>query len=144
VRVEQRERQVLAHTKVCLDLPDRHLSEPPQTQICTTMATAYEFAKETAVSRSLPVIWAGGEFVASVVFGGSSWVASWSIRVHQIEVESDCRNYRDEATARQMVRIDARNRGCVSRITWADGFVGKEPMPESRGRIKRGGDSGRK
>jgi len=123
VRFEPRERQVLVHTKICLDLSDRQLSETPQTQICTTMAVAREFARQIADSRSLPVIWTGGQFIASVVFGGSGWVANWSIQVGQFELESDFCNYLDEPTARLMVKADARNHGYGNRITWADGFI---------------------
>jgi hypothetical protein len=40
VKFDQRDRQVIVRTKVCLDLPDRSLNEPPQSQICIDMTTA--------------------------------------------------------------------------------------------------------
>jgi hypothetical protein len=121
VKFDQRDRQVIVRTKVCLDLPDRSMNEPPQRQICLGLSVAHEHALKMAARRSLPVIWEGAEFVASVVYVGGHWHGSWVIRLGAFELESDVTNYRDEYTARSMVEIDARNHGYGSRIRWRDG-----------------------
>jgi hypothetical protein len=123
VKFDQRERQVIVRTKVCLDLPDRSMNEPSQRQICTSMSVAHEHALAVAGSRSLPVIWEGAEFVASVAYVGGHWHGSWVIRLGAFELESDVTNYRDEHTARSMVKIDACNRGYGSRVSWQDGYA---------------------
>lgn len=79
VRFDQCDRQVIVKTKVCLDLPDRSMNEPPQRQICTSMSVAHEHALEVATSRSLPVIWEGAEFVASIAYVGGHRQGSWGI-----------------------------------------------------------------
>jgi hypothetical protein len=123
VKFDRRERQVIVRTKVCLDLPDRSMNEPPQRQICTSMSVAHEHALEVAASRSLPVIWEDAEFVASVAYVGGYWQGGWAIRVGAFELESDVTNYRDEQTARSMVKVDARNHGYGNRVSWQDGYV---------------------
>ena len=123
VKFEPRERQVIVRTRVCLDLPDRSMSEPPRRQICTTMKIAHDHALVVAASRSLPVIWEDAEFAASVVYVGGHWQGSWVIRIGAYTLESDVTNYRDESTARSMVKADARNHGYGSRVTWIDGYA---------------------
>ena len=123
VKFDQRDRQVIVRTKVCLDLPDRSMNEPPQRQICLSTSVAHEHALELAASRSLPIIWEGAEFVASVTYVGGHWQGCWVIRLAAFEVESDLTNYRDEHTARLMVKADACKHGYGSRISWLDGYT---------------------
>jgi hypothetical protein len=123
VKFDRRDRQVIVTTKVCRDLPDRPLNEPPQPQICIDMNTAREFALEVAASRSLPVIWDGAEFCASVVYIGNGWQASWAIRHGAFVLEADMTMYRDEDSARVMVKADARNRRYEGQIRWIDGYT---------------------
>ena len=92
-------------------------------QICLSLSVAHEHALEVAVSRSLPVIWEGAEFVASVAYVGGHWQGSWVIRLGTFELESDVTNCLDEHTARSMVKIDAHNRGYGGRISWQDGYA---------------------
>jgi hypothetical protein len=122
VKFDRRERQVIVTTKVCLDLPDRSMNEPPQRQICLSMSVAHEHALEMAASRSLPIIWDGTEFVASVAYVGGHWQGSWAIRLGIFELESDVTNYRDEHTGRLVVKADARKHGYGSRVSWLDGY----------------------
>jgi hypothetical protein len=122
VEFDQRERQVLVTTTVHLDLPDRSLNEPPQSQICTTMTAAHEHALEVAASRTLPVTWEGAEFHARAYFNGRGWQADWAIREGIFELESDSTEYPIEETARDMIKVDARNRGHSS-VKWEDGSV---------------------
>jgi hypothetical protein len=126
VKFDQRDRQVIVSTKVCLDVPDRSLNEPPQRQICISMAVAREHALELARSRSLPLIWEGAEFAANVVYVGGHWQGAWVIRLGAFELESDVTNYRDEHTARSMVKADAHDRGYANRVRWEDGYA--EPV----------------
>jgi hypothetical protein len=124
VKFDQRDRQVIVTTKVCLDLPDRSLNEPPQSQICIDMSTARDFAMDAADSRSLPVIWVGAVFCASVVYVGGGWQGSWAIRRGAFVLKSDVTMYRNEDTAREMVRADARSRGYEGQmIRWIDGYI---------------------
>ncbi len=123
VRFDQRDRQVIVRAKVCLDLPDRSMNEPPQRQICLSMSVAHEHALEVAASRSLPIIWEGAEFVAQVAYVGGHWQGSWVIRLGAFELESDVTNYRDEHTARWMIKADAHKHGYGSRFSWLDGYA---------------------
>jgi hypothetical protein len=123
VKFDQRDRQVVVRTKVCLDLPDRSINEPPERQICLSLKVAQKHVLELAANRSLPIIWEGAEFVASVAYVGGHWQGSWVIRLGPFELESDVINCRDEYTARSMVKIDAHNRVYGSRISWQDGYM---------------------
>jgi hypothetical protein len=117
VEFDQRDRQVIVRTKVCLDMPDRSVSETPQSQICATMTVAHEFALDIARSRSLPVVWGGAEYVANVGYG------SWSIRLGAFELESGGTIYPTQDTARMMLRAHAQERGFGDRVRWEDGHA---------------------
>lgn len=88
-----------------------------------SMSVAHEHALEVAASRSLPIIWEGAEFVASVAYVGGHWQGSWVIRLAAFQLESDLTNYHDEHAARLMVKADARKRGYGSRVSWLNGYA---------------------
>jgi hypothetical protein len=64
------------------------------------------------------------EFSASVSLANQGeWEASWTISYGHYALMWDVTRHHDAATARFMVRVDARKQGYGGRIRWLDGYI---------------------
>jgi hypothetical protein len=122
VSLRERGQQVIA--KMQVRNIDLGLSETAQEQICIDLGTAHEFVMNVAEDRMLPVIWEDAEFCASISEAGQGeWEASWTISYGHYALMWDVTRYHDPATARFMVKSDARKQGYEGRIKWLDGYA---------------------